>query len=1104
MEIINNKTSERTVKTIANNILPSCDELFFEVGYFYFSGFEQIYEQLKNKKIKIMIGIGYDSKVAQLAQSNLGLKNGYFDYLKKDINTTNILEQKIGQDSYNMFVEKIKNGSLEIKCWKEKNDHSKIFVFKYSTQHNQQGLTPGIVLSGSSNLTKSGFLNNIEGNYLFRDPRDYEGHLKQFNERWNSDRCIDILNDQNFEEFETKVIKKTWINRIEKPYDLYIKVLNECFPERKSKETLMPKELSDGRFFNVKYQEDAIVKGINILEKHQGVIIADVVGLGKSIIAMAIAKNLNLNTITICPPHLIDLWEDYLTTALVPKNVVSRGSIENAFRHERKSSENLIIIDEAHTFRNDLTTDYSLLHKLCQNNKVMLLSATPFNNKPQDIFNMIKLFQIPTKSSLQSIENLSEQFKDLVKEYNEITKVGGNNSKPLKTTKEKEANVANQIRAILSPLLIRRSRIDLENIDRYQEDLNRKKIKFPIRKDPILINYDLGDLKDLYMDTVNIIAPKSKNNDSDEYIARNIEGNYLAARYRSATYVLPKFIADVAARADIEKELLKKSLENIADFMKRLLVRRFESCIPSFMISLDSLINSTLRIKNYYEKLGIVPIFKKGNIPDAEDFLDSSDDIKNIEEFEDLPKVEAYKEKGMFFIYKNELNDQFYKDLVNDVEILQNLKKTWQEKINTNFVDPKFEKFYETLKKELGRADARKIVIFSEFADTVNYLGKKLKEKNEILSKSSSKLYKANNQLPTTFAYTSKISTKKNKEIIRENFDASYGKEHKDEFNVLVASDSIAEGYNLNRAGTVINYDIPYNPTKVIQRFGRINRINKKVYEELFIYNFFPTDTGEREVRTKKISKFKISMFKALFGDDAKVLTKDEDLSSFFIDEIGKTLEEGGSPEAFYENLIYNIRDTEPALIEKVEELPDRIRVKRNIKKNYGNGILVYAKKGDESIFRFLDKDYKFKNLPMDHYLKMFECNKDEKGYPVSNNFQKGHNLASQRLFKKNYMSALDRGKQMTVKKLEAIKDDVEMKYKNYISDLIYIIMKLDALPGAYLKKIRNISKSNLNKDIDELYKLINPEYIQKIISKAQKIDEGEEHLIISEEISNA
>ena len=101
-------------------------------------------------------------------------------------------------------------------------------------------------------------------------------------------------------------------------------------------------------------------------------------------------------------------------------------------------------------------------------------------------------------------------------------------------------------------------------------------------------------------------------------------------------------------------------------------------------------------------------------------------------------------------------------------------------------------------------------------------------------------------------------------------------------------------------------------------------------------------------------------------------------------------------------------------------------------------------------------------------------------------------------------MTALDRGKQMTIKKLEALQDEVEKKYKNYIKDLIYIIFKLDALPGAYLKKIRNISKSNLNKDMDELYKLVNPAYIQKIILRAEKIDEGEEHLIISEEISKA
>ena len=178
----------------------------------------------------------------------------------------------------------------------------------------------------------------------------------------------------------------------------------------------MPREFSSGQLFNVKYQEDAIVKGIDIIKKHQGIIIADVVGLGKSIIASAIAKNLANNTIVVCPPHLIDQWEEYMNIAGVPAKVISRGKIQDTFKFERPNDDNTIILDEAHYYRNDLTIDYGDLHKLCAKNKVILLSATPFNNKPQDIFNMIKLFQIPTKSSLQTIENLSDEFKDLIKE----------------------------------------------------------------------------------------------------------------------------------------------------------------------------------------------------------------------------------------------------------------------------------------------------------------------------------------------------------------------------------------------------------------------------------------------------------------------------------------------------------------------------------------------------------------------------------------------------------------------------------------------------------------------------------------------------------------
>ena len=156
---------------------------------------------------------------------------------------------------------------------------------------------------------------------------------------------------------------------------------------------------------------------------------------------------------------------------------------------------------------------------------------------------------------------------------------------------------------------------------------------------------------------------------------------------------------------------------------------------------------------------------------------------------------------------------------------------------------------------ELSRPDNKKILVFTEFADTADYLFSRLKDKN----------YKA-------FKYTSKQgSQKENKKILKEEFDASSEKQ-KNNFRILIATDAIAEGYNLNRAGTVINYDIPYNPTKVIQRVGRINRINKKVYDEIFIYNFFPTVIGEKEVRTKKITSLKMSMFKALFGDDLSLI----------------------------------------------------------------------------------------------------------------------------------------------------------------------------------------------------------------------------------------
>ena len=174
------------------------------------------------------------------------------------------------------------------------------------------------------------------------------------------------------------------------------------------------------------------------------------------------------------------------------------------------------------------------------------------------------------------------------------------------------------------------------------------------------------------------------------------------------------------------------------------------------------------------------------------------------------------------------------------------------------------------MKKQRSKDPRRKIVVFTEFADTANYLGEALKDEGL-----------------GVFKYTSKESSTVNRKTIRANFDAGEKPENqKDDYQVLIATDAISEGYNLHRAGTIFNYDIPYNPTRVIQRIGRINRINKKMFDKLYIYNYFPTDIGEQETRTKQISTLKMAMIHAIMGEDTKVLTSDEQVNAFFKERI--------------------------------------------------------------------------------------------------------------------------------------------------------------------------------------------------------------------------
>ena len=1071
---------EKLLSDVVNNILPSSERLYFLVGFFYFSGFQEIYKNIADKEIKFLVGLEVETdlvnrirefEIIQEANNPRGkVRENYYKSLVTLFNDTDFFDSAEKQEAFRLFLKKIKDGSLEIKKTFHPN-HAKLYIFENKKDFSQGGEFPGTVITGSSNLSRAGLRGQFEINVISRDASNYNEAYQIFKKLWKD--AVNIVNKDNLDDFLFNVVEKIWIDKLPKPFLLYVRVLEEYFSERGKEFIRLPGDITRGKYINLKYQIDAIGKAIDVLERHNGVIVADVVGLGKSIIASAIAHNLNLKSIIIAPPHLKNQWEDYRFEFEFNAKVYSSGRIEQAlFESEDDEEEKLIIIDEAHKYRNELTADYANLHRLCQRNKVVLLTATPFNNRPQDIFSMVKLFQLPTRSTIQTVENLSYQFKKLAAQYQEIKKIQKAKKESANVISSLLKKVAEEIRDMLYPVVIRRSRLDLEAIEEYKEDLKRQKISFPKVNDPKIMEYCLGDLSDKYEKTLEMIAPEEES-----------EG-FIGARYMPTSYIknLEKYRERIAKEMGIEENLLRQTQINLAKFMKRLLVRRFESSVYAFKSTLESLIHQSEIILEWHKKLGKIPVYKKGKLPDIDSLSEATGEDLDEELIETIldKELKSYKEKGLWLIDAKEIRKQFIADVQKDINILKSIHQDWFK--NGFPKDPKLEHFTNSLKEKLTQESNRKIVVFSEFSDTADYLLEKLKDKLR------------------AFKYSAKDASEKNKQIIAENFDAGY-KTQKNDYDILIATDAISEGFNLHRAGTVFNYDIPYNPTRVIQRVGRINRINKKVFDELFIYNFFPTATGERETRIKAVSTLKIAMIHALFGEDTKVLTKDEELQSFFINQFHQALkdQEKLSPEAHYENLIRKLRISKPELINEALNLPKRCRIRRTAKTDY-KGVIVFGKKGEEYAFKFASDKDKVCSLTLIESLNLFEADISEKAEKTTKEFNVIYEQIQKTLFSKKTEIAMDRGKRETVLKIEKLKQKLP-KENDYLEDLYYVMKNLDALPDRYAKMIRAIELKNFEQELKEFKKEVPHSYLLNIIERERKIEEGKECLILSEEL---
>jgi superfamily II DNA or RNA helicase/HKD family nuclease len=1095
---------ERTMLDALANALQTSDSIDICVGYFYFSGFQMLADRLKDKEIRILVGMEIDPECVQEIVSNsreedvtleryaprrptnsaLQLQKNYMDALVGFVNDSDTFDSKESEGTFDMFLSKIKDGSLEIRKTK-KDFHGKFYLVNNRHDISQGGDFPGTLFTGSSNFTFRGLSGQGELNDSSREKNKFDEHKDLFLELWNSSNSISIVEQESSENFINEVKSKLWIYQEPTPYQMYVRVLDELYKTPDTSEKIVtPSKITSGAFLDFEYQTDAIKTAIDRINRFDGVIIADVVGLGKSIIGSAVAHNMDMNTIIIAPPHLIPQWEDYKELFRIRGSKVwSSGNISAI--HERYSDSNiplLFIIDEAHRFRNEDTADYKLLHQICRsnpNNKVILLTATPFNNSPQDVFALMKLFQTPGQSTIRSIDNLSIRFRELIQKYKKL-RVELRKSPNADFTKE-STEISLEQRRFLEPIVIRRSRLDLEFITRYKKDLEKQKISFPKIEGPSLLEYDLKDLGQLYLKTLSQIG----NSESTD--------GFIGARYKPATYITEreKFLDKYGSAVDDVD--LKVAQTNLSDFMRKLIVTRFESSKFAFETTLERMILNNKLVINWWEKLEVVPIMKKGQLPDPDDYAIEDGLIDDDLE----AKLEQLRNtKGLLEIPVNWVDPQFIVDVRHDTEVLQTIHDSWFSDPLLKDVDPKLDELESQIVRLLDENPERKIVIFSAYADTVNYISRTLRDRG----------------MTGVLGFTAADSSKEYRKTLLSNFDAAYALgPQEDVYKVLICTDALSEGVNLHRAGVVINYDIPYNPTRVVQRIGRINRINKKVFDTIHIYNFFPTVVGDSEIRIKAISTLKINLIHNIVGSDTRTLTPDETLQTFHKDEFDLQKyfkDEFENADRSEDDLSWDsvfIEDYEVALkskglMEDIEKIPRRSRISRK-RKSEARGI-IFSKRGQNSVFVTSTLNSDPEVISTEDALRFFKAHESEEGTEVTSVFAELFDYAKEKLVEKHPLAEIRGRRKDALQLIEAVRLNLPSA-ESYCVDLAKIIREYDDVSEGSLKDLTQIRDKSPEDIYKSIQKLIPESFIRNVLNRVDRMETESEVILLAEEFVN-
>ena len=877
---------------------PQIRNLDAVVGFLRASGYFSLRPFLDNiNKVRVLIGIDVDKYIVEAARQGRlffgaedEVKQDCLRQIRKDIESSNY--KKEIEDGMFQMVQDLLDGKLELRAHPSKKIHAKIYVL-YPDDFNQHTL--GMAITGSSNLSGNGLGITEDRQYEFNvkltQYEDVQFAKDEFEQLWEEAKGCEIT----AEDVKTS-IDRTYLKGDVSPYDLYIKMLMEYFSDRVLEtDNDDPFDMPEG-YTKYDYQMDAVIEGYQKLIRYDGFFLADVVGLGKTVIATMIAKKFLIENgrdhtkiLVVYPPAVEQNWKTTFKDFGIDKyaNFISNGSLskildEDNYNYWNADEYDLVLVDEAHKFRSHTTSAFEQLQEICKmprvetgfipgyKKKVMLISATPMNNTPADLYNEILLFQDPRHCTIDGVGNLTAFFSPLIVEFRKLRNNPDADIRDFKKLAEKVRD------RVIKPLTVRRTRTDIESVPRYNKDVNG----FPIVEKPIESRYELNEhLADLF-----------------ERAMLTLDKELTYARYQAIAYLKP----EVSNGLYDNVELISRSLAGIR---KNGLVKRLESSFYAFQVSIGNFRQANQNMLDMFtnNKVFIAPDLDINTMMAT--MTEEEIEERLNEKAKDNPKNAVFK--------ADDFRPEFIEMLRTDQAILEKMCYDWES--ITDADDSKFTKFKELLKHELFKTDrnpGQKLVVFSESVDTVNYLKRRINRPDVLVISSDNR----GQQFKT----------------IRENFDANY-KTKLNDFNIILTTDVLAEGVNLHRSNVIVNYDTPWNSTRLMQRIGRVNRIGS-ASKHIYNYVFYPSREGNREINLNQIAVSKIQTFHSTFGEDNQIYSRNEiidrNLSKLF-DEAMKEQKKNFNQEIPYYEELRSLYKTNRREYNRIEKLSLRSRTGR-------------------------------------------------------------------------------------------------------------------------------------------------------------------------------